>query len=108
MRPFPDGRYKRPGAFFSSSRRIGTVVVLHRPYLNEAVFGASSRRHDRSYFHTSTINDAAYNPMIQEITCARYKGVSVLVADDSAIHRRLSGLLLEMLGCTVDTVTSGP
>jgi CheY-like chemotaxis protein len=45
--------------------------------------------------------------MIREIRPPRYDGVRVLVAEDSSINRRLSRLLLEMLGCTVTAVASG-
>lgn len=37
----------------------------------------------------------------------RFDGTRVLVAEDSSINRRLGRLLLEMLGCTVTTVSSG-
>lgn len=46
--------------------------------------------------------------MIQEFRPTRYEGVRVLVAEESSINRRLSQLLLEMLGCKVTTVASGP
>lgn len=45
--------------------------------------------------------------MIQELRPSRYDGVRVLVAEESSINRRLSQLLLEMLGCRVTTVASG-
>lgn len=45
--------------------------------------------------------------MIQELRPTRYDGVRVLVAEESSINRRLSQLLLEMLGCRVTTVASG-
>lgn len=45
--------------------------------------------------------------MIREIRPFRYDGVRVLVAEDSSINRRLSRLLLEMLGCRVTAVASG-
>lgn len=45
--------------------------------------------------------------MIQNIRPRRYDGVKVLVAEDSAINRRLSRLLLEMIGCTVTCVSTG-
>lgn len=45
--------------------------------------------------------------MIREIRPYRYDGVRVLVAEDSSINRRLSRLLLEMLGCNVTAVSSG-
>ena len=44
---------------------------------------------------------------IQHIRRARFEGVRVLVAEDSSINRRLSSLLLEMLGCRVTSVASG-
>ena len=44
---------------------------------------------------------------MQDSTYARFRGTNVLVADDSTIHRRLAKLHLEMMGCSVDTVTSG-
>lgn len=45
--------------------------------------------------------------MIREIRPTRFDGVRVLVAEDSSINRRLSRLLLEMLGCRVTAVASG-
>lgn len=45
--------------------------------------------------------------MIQDIRPKRFDGVRVLVAEESAINRRLSGLLLEMIGCTVTCVSTG-
>lgn len=45
--------------------------------------------------------------MIQELRPTRYDGVRILVAEESSINRRLSRLLLEMLGCTVTTVATG-
>ena len=45
--------------------------------------------------------------MIQDIRPRRFSGVRVLVADDSLINRRLSRLLLEMVGCTVTCVSTG-
>jgi CheY-like chemotaxis protein len=45
--------------------------------------------------------------MIPEIRTIRYDGVRVLVAEDSSINRRLSRLLLEMLGCSVTAVATG-
>lgn len=45
--------------------------------------------------------------MIQEFRPTRYDGIQVLVAEESSINRRLSQLLLEMLGCKVTTVASG-
>lgn len=45
--------------------------------------------------------------MNQDIRPTRYDGVRVLVAEDSSINRRLSRLLLEMLGCRITCVTSG-
>ncbi len=45
--------------------------------------------------------------MISEISPYRYEGIRVLVAEDSSINRRLSRLLLEMLGCAVTAVESG-
>lgn len=45
--------------------------------------------------------------MIQELRPIRYDGVRVLVAEESSINRRLSQLLLEMLGCRVTAVASG-
>lgn len=45
--------------------------------------------------------------MIRDIRSFRYDGVRVLVAEDSSINRRLSRLLLEMLGCQVTAVSSG-
>lgn len=44
---------------------------------------------------------------IRDIRPSRYDGVKVLVAEDSSINRRLSCLLLEMLGCEVTAVSSG-
>src|SRR5690606_1958773 len=45
--------------------------------------------------------------MIQELRPTRYDGVRVLVVEESSINRRLSQLLLEMLGCRVTAVASG-
>lgn len=45
--------------------------------------------------------------MIQDIRPRRFDGVRVLVAEDSSINRRLSTLLLEMIGCTVTSVSTG-
>lgn len=45
--------------------------------------------------------------MITEMPTYRFDGTRVLVAEDSSINRRLGRLLLEMLGCTVTTVSSG-
>lgn len=45
--------------------------------------------------------------MITELPGYRFDGTRVLIAEDSSINRRLGRLLLEMLGCTVTTVSSG-
>lgn len=37
----------------------------------------------------------------------RFDGVRILVAEDSSINRRLSRLLLEMIGCRVTCVSTG-